>query len=121
MSETSRIHKCLDTEDKKLILRIIDEAISREDMELRKISTKRMHERLVPPFVESFTGIHSSLVRVHKDYKQTIENLKKTIEEYPRCTAITDVVKQSVVDTGQAHIPGTPYELPKPFAERKLF
>ena len=55
--ETSQLRKCLDSEDKKFVLKIIDEAIRIENEELRKISAKRMHETLKPPFIESFVGI----------------------------------------------------------------
>ena len=97
MPEMPQMYKCLDPEDKKLMLRIIDDAISRENLELRKIETKRTHEMLIPPFVESFTGIRSSLVRVRKDFIKNIEDLKKRVEGYNKCTA---VIKQPTTETG---------------------
>lgn len=97
MPETSQMYKCLDPEDKKLMLRIIDDTINRENLELRKIETRRMRERLVPPFVEPFTGIRSSLIRVHKDFIRNIEDLKKRVEGYNRCTA---VIEQPLAKTG---------------------
>lgn len=95
MPETSQC-KCLDSEDKTLMLKIIDETISRENQELRKIAAKRMREILRPPFKESFTGIRSSLVRVHEDFKKNIEQLKKRIEEYPKCTTKPRVTEYEV-------------------------
>ena len=85
MIDISQAQKCLDQEDKRLILKIIDETINKENEELRKIKVRRMHEMLKPPFKESFTGIRSSLVRAHEDFKKDIENLKKRVEEYHRC------------------------------------
>lgn len=80
--------KCIDHDHKKLILKIIDETINRENIELRKISTKRMRELLKPPFAESFTGIRSSLIKVHEDFRKDIEKFKRTMESYPDCSKI---------------------------------
>lgn len=70
MPETSQLNKCIDYEDKKLILKIVDEAINRENEELRKIATRKMQAMLKPAFVESFVGIRSSLMRVHEEFKR---------------------------------------------------
>ncbi len=114
MSKASEVCKCIDYEDKKLMLRIMDEAITRESMELRKIETRRMQNLLKPQFVESFLGISSSLVRTRKDFKQNMENLKKRLEGYPECIMV--VKPQEIgynVKISQA-------EIPIPYAERKL-
>ncbi len=116
MPETSQMYKCLDLEDKKLMLRIIDDAISKENLELRKIETRKMHQMLVPPFVESFTGIRSSLIRVHKDFIKNIEDLKKRVEGYNRCMA---TIKQPVTETGYGK--ESLYATHMPYHQRKVF
>lgn len=115
MLETSQIHKCMDPEDKKLILKIIDESINRENEELRKIAARRMHALLKPPFAESFTGIRSSLARVHEAFKKDVEFLKLRIEEYPKCTTIKPIVTEIGFN-----IRSPKSEIPVPYSQRKL-
>ncbi len=120
MTETYKACKCMDSEDKKMILKIVGETIDRENTELRKISTKRMREMLKPPFVESFVGIRSSLVKVHEDFRKNIESLKSRIEEYPECSKIP---QPPITDIGvNVRYPSASSgEIPVPFAKRKLF
>jgi len=117
MPETSHSYRCLDYEDKKLILKIIDETISRENEELRKIVVKRTREMLRPPFVESFTNIRSSLVRVREDFKKNIELLKERIDEYPECTKM---IKPPITEIG-INVRYPKSDMPVPYAQRKIF
>lgn len=115
MSKTSEVCKCLDHEDKKLMIRIMDEAISRESSEIKKIEARRMHNLMKPSFVESFLGISSSLVRIRKDFMKDIENLKKRIEEYSICTA----AKPPITELGY-NVTLTQAEMSAPYPQRKL-
>ena len=115
MSKVSEVCKCLDHEDKKLMLRIMDEAISRESSEIKKIEARRMQNLMKPSFVESFVGISSSLVRVRKDFMKDMENLKKRVEEYSVCTT----AKPPITEIGY-NVKITQAEIPIPYAERKL-
>ncbi len=114
MSEAFEICKCVDREDKRLMIKIIDEAISKEHIELRKIEIRRMHDALKPHFAESIIGIHSSLVRVRKEFLENMESLKKKLEAYPNCTT---VVKPKEIGY---NVKITQEEMPVPYAKRKL-
>jgi len=114
MPEASEVCKCIDREDKKLMIKIIDEAISREHIELRQIEIRRMHDALKPHFAESIIGIHSSLVRVRKEFIVNMESLKKKLEVYPNCTT---VVKSKEIGY---NVKITQEEMPIPYAQRKL-
>lgn len=110
--------KCIEHEDKKLILKIIEEAIRRESEELANIEAKRMRGFLKPPFVESFIGIRSSLVKVRKEFKQDMTDLKKRVEEYPKCMSVS----QHPI-TGKSIEKHPTYEdtpIPVPYSQRKL-
>ena len=85
MPEVLQAYKCLDSDDKNFILKIIDETISRENVELKKIAAKRERATLRSPFVESFIGIRSSLVKIHEEFKKDVENLRNRVEKYPKC------------------------------------
>ena len=115
MPEIPTMHRCLNLEDKKLILKIIDEAISRENMELKKIEVKKMRSMGKPPFVESFTGIRSSLVKVHEDFRKDLENLKIRVEGYHKCI---------ISDKPSTDVPGVTFLRPEyeiPVSQRKIF
>lgn len=116
MSEISQMCKCIDREDKKLMLRIVDEAISRESSEIKKIEARRMHNLMKPSFVESFLGISSSLVRIRKDFMKDMENLKKRVEEYSLCTTTT---KPTITEIGY-NVPRPQADMPIPYSQRKL-
>lgn len=85
MTKAPKTCKCLDIDDKKLILKIIDDKIDRENAELRKIISRQEHEILKPSFAKPFIGIRVSLIRAHEDFKKKVENLKNRIDEYPEC------------------------------------
>ncbi len=117
MQDTSEPCKCLESEDKRLILKIIDETIDRENAELKNIVLKRQRMAPRPPFVESFIGIRSSLVRVHQEFKKDIENLKKRVEQYPKCGT---KLKQPAPEIGiNVRIPEG--SMPVLYSQRKIF
>ncbi len=119
MPDASQTCRCIDFEDKKMILKVVSETIDKENTELRKISSRRMREMLKPPFVESFVGIRSSLVKVHEEFRKNIIDLQKRIEEYPECSKTQ---KQSTAEIGvNVRLPSQSGEMPIPFAQRKLY
>lgn len=122
MLDTPQTCKCLDQEDKKLMLKIIDEAIKDEENELKKIETRRLFSIMKPPFVEPFQGIRSSLKRVHEEFKKSVEELKRDVEKYPKCSNIPQFPIKPPT-TEESNIKGQTYEhisTPVPFAQRKL-
>jgi hypothetical protein len=115
VSKISEVCKCLDHEDKKLILRIIDGAITRENMELRKIENRKLHILFKPQFVESFLGISSSLVRTRQEFKKNMESLKQRIEEYSVCVS----AKPPIAEIGY-NVKLAQAEITVPYSQRKL-
>lgn len=113
--------KCLDQEDKKLMLKIIDEAIKDEENELKKIEARRLISIMKPPFAEPFQGIRSSLKRVHEEFKKSIEDLKRNVEKYPKCSSQfpikSSTTEKEISGKSQAYenIPA-----PVPFSQRKI-
>lgn len=121
MPDAPQICKCLDQEDKKLILKIIDEAIKAEENELKKIEARRLFSLMKPPFVEPFQGIRSSLKRVHEEFKKSVEELKRNVEKYPKCSSQFPI--KSPITEKDANIKGPTFEniqTPVPYAQRKL-
>lgn len=115
--------KCLDQEDKKLILKIIDEALKEEENELKKIEQRRVFEIRKPPFVESFQGIRSSLKRVHEEFKKSVEELKRNVENYPKCSNMSQFPIKPPTTEKDINVKGQTYEdiqIPVPYAQRKL-
>lgn len=115
MVDTNEKYKCLNHEDKKLILKIIDDTINRELADLRRIETMRAQTMKRPPFVGSFIGIRSYLLKSKEEFKKDVENLKKRIEAYPRCTEM----KPSATEI-EINIRRPESEIPIQYAERKL-
>lgn len=85
MIKAPKACKCLDIDDKKLVLKIIDDMMDRENAELRKIISRKERTVLEPSFAKSFMGIHLSLIKAHEDFKKKVENLKNRIDKYPEC------------------------------------
>lgn len=85
MTKEPSICKCLDIDDKRFILKIIDDKIDRENAELRKIISRKEHTILEPSFAKPFIGIRLSLIKGHEDFKKKVENLKNIINTYPEC------------------------------------
>lgn len=85
MTKEPKTCKCLDMDNKRFILKIIEDKIDRENEELRKIISKQEHEILEPSFVKPFIGIRLSLIKAHEDFKKKVENLKNVIDKYPEC------------------------------------
>jgi hypothetical protein len=124
MPDIPQTCKCLDPEDKRLILKIIDEVIEGEMTELRKIEIRRLRTIAKPPFVEQFGEIRSSLKRVHEDFKKSVEELKRNIKQYPKCSTIIKepivYIKGSATDI-KVNVSYSKSEMPVPFSQRKLF
>lgn len=121
MSDAPQMCKCLDQEDKKLILKIIDEAIKQEENELKKIEVRRLFAIMKPPFVEPFQGIRSSLKRVHEEFKKSVEELKRNVEKYPKCSSQFPIKLPTTEK--DANFKSPTYEniqAPVPYAQRKL-
>lgn len=82
--------KCLERDDKNLLLNIINDAIDKDNAELRKIEAIRRRAALRPPgFVESFVGIRSSLSKMHEQHRDKMQKLKERIDTYPKCSSLT--------------------------------
>lgn len=95
--------RCLDHDDKSIMLKIINDVIDKENEELRRIESVKRRALLRPPgFTDSFVGIRSSLKRVHEDYKKNVEEFKKKVESYPRCGTVRpkEDIKVNVVIPG---------------------
>lgn len=85
MTKVPKTCKCLDIDDKKFMLKIIDDTIDRENAELRKIIWKQERAILKPSPEKPFLGIRLSLIKAHEDFKKKVENLKNRIDKYPEC------------------------------------
>jgi hypothetical protein len=123
MLEAPQTCKCLDQEDKKLMLKIIDEAIKDEERELKKIEQRRMFSIMKPPFVEPFQGIRSSLKRVHEEFKKSVEELKKNVETYPKCSSMSQFPIKPPTTEKDTSFKSPTYEYvqaPVPYSQRKL-
>jgi hypothetical protein len=123
MLDAPQACKCLDQEDKKLILKITDEAIKEEENELKKIEQRRMFSIMKPPFVEPFQGIRSSLKRVHEEFKKSVEELKRNVEKYPKCSSISQFQIKPQTTEKDIKVKGPTYEdiqTPVPYAQRKI-
>jgi hypothetical protein len=113
--------KCLDREDKKLMLKIIDEAIKEEENELKKIEQRRLFSIMKPPFIEPFQGIRSSLKRVHEEFKKNVEQLKRNVEKYPICSSQI-AIKSTMLEKDRDIKDSTLdyIQIPVPFSKRKI-
>ena len=98
MLNVYRTQKCLDSEDKRLILRIIEDEIDMENEEIDKVIKR--HRFTLPTSPKDHDEyrsmkIHSILIRSHEDFKRKVENLKNRINEYSECDATTRITPET--------------------------
>ena len=112
MSDTHQVRKCLDPEDKRFILKIIDDKIDRENVLTDNIKSRQKHMLSRPPTTEPFIRIRLSLIRAHEELKKKVEDLKNRIDEYPECSICgTGTNRRVCAEPNREHFPPARREL----------